>query len=94
MISPRLFHWESQSTTTERSPTGQRYVHHERLGSSVHLFLRETKEADGLLGPPAYLYAGTIRYVSHESERPLRIIWRLDHDLPGDLFHAARVAAG
>ena len=93
-ISPRLFHWESQSTTTERSPTGQRYVHHERLGSSVHLFLRETKEADGLLGPPAYLYAGTIRYVSHESERPLRIIWRLDHDLPADLFHAARVAAG
>jgi len=93
-ISPRLFHWESQSTTTERSPTGQRYLHHERLGSSVHLFIRETKEADGLLGPPAYLHAGTMRYVSHESERPLRVIWRLDHDLPADLFHAAKVAAG
>jgi hypothetical protein len=33
-----------------------------------------------------------MRYVSYQSERPMRIIWRLDHDLPADLFHAARVA--
>ena len=28
-ISPLLFHWESQSGTTQASPTGQRYIHHE-----------------------------------------------------------------
>jgi len=27
-LGPSLFHWESQSTTTAASPTGQRYIHH------------------------------------------------------------------
>ena len=93
-ISPELFHWESQSTTTERSPTGQRYINHQTQGSTVHLFVRESKESDGLLGPPAYLYAGPMRYVSHESERPMRVVWKLEHQLPAELFLVAKVAAG
>lgn len=93
-VSPNLFHWESQSTTSERSPTGQRYVNHAREGKTVHLFVRETKEADGLLGPPPYLYAGPMAYVSHQGERPLRVLWNLEHALPGELFHVAKVAAG
>ncbi|MBY3555760.1 DUF3427 domain-containing protein, partial [Modestobacter lapidis] len=45
-ISPTLFQWESQNATAEKSATGQRYVHHRDLGTSVHLFVRETKTAD------------------------------------------------
>lgn len=60
-ISPTLFQWESQSATSEASPTGQRYVNHRERGSSVHLFFRESKDADGDLGAPAYLYAGQPR---------------------------------
>lgn len=93
-LSPSLFQWESQSQTTESSPTGQRYINHERHGSTVHLFLRESKEADGDLGAPPYLYAGPMTYVRHTGERPMRIVWRLDHELPADVFHAARVAVG
>jgi hypothetical protein len=33
-----LFHWESQSTTTASSPTGQRYIHHATRGSKVLLY--------------------------------------------------------
>jgi superfamily II DNA or RNA helicase len=91
-ISPTLFQWESQSTTAEKSPTGQRYINHRELGSSVHLFVRETKTADGTLGTPPYLYAGPMSYVSHTGERPMRILWQLEHALPADVFHAARVA--
>jgi hypothetical protein len=91
-ISPTVFQWESQSTTAEKSPTGQRYIHHLEMGSSVHLFVRETKTADGTLGTPPYLYAGPMTYVSHTGERPMRIIWQLDHALPADVFHAAKVA--
>ena len=40
-ISPDLFHWESQSTTSDTSPTGQRYINHQREGSHVLLFVRE-----------------------------------------------------
>ena len=93
-ITPELFQWESQSTTPADSPTGRRYVHHRQQGSTVHLFLRESKEADGDLGAPPYLYAGTMTYVSHTGERPMRILWRLDTPLPADVFHAAKVAAG
>jgi hypothetical protein len=93
-ISPSLFQWESQSMTTTASPTGQRYVNHVAQGSTVHLFVRETKEADGHLGAPAYLYAGPMTYVSHTGDRPMRILWKLEHELPADVFHGARVAVG
>jgi superfamily II DNA or RNA helicase len=93
-LSPRLFQWESQSTTSEASPTGQRYIHHRERGTSVHLFFRDTKEADGDLGAPPYLYAGPARYVSHQGDRPLRILWQLEYELPADVFHSAKVAAG
>ena len=32
-INESLFHWQSQSTTAENSPTGQRYIHHKERGS-------------------------------------------------------------
>lgn len=92
--SPSLFHWESQSTTPERSKTGQRYINHEQEGSTIHLFIRESKMDDPGLGAPPYLYAGPAHYVSHKWERPMKILWRLEHDLPGELFHVAKVAAG
>ncbi len=93
-VSPTHFQWESQNSTRANSPTGQRYIHHAARGSTVHLFLRETKETNGDLGAPPYLYVGTMRYLSHTGERPMRIQWHLDHPLPADVYHAARVAAG
>jgi superfamily II DNA or RNA helicase len=93
-ISPTLFQWESQSTTSEASKTGQNYVHHRERGTSVHLFFRESKEPDGDMGAPPYLYAGPASYVSHTGDRPMRILWKLNHELPADVFHAARVATG
>lgn len=92
-ITETLFQWESQSTTTSASATGQRYIHHEKRGSTVHLFVRETKVAEGNLGVPAYLYAGPMRYREHSGERPMRIIWQLAHPLPADMYSAARAIA-
>ena len=88
-----LFQWESQSTTRTESPTGQRYIHHAERGSTVHLFIRESKAQDGDLGAPPYLYAGPMAYQRHSGERPMRIIWRLEQPLPADMFQAARVIA-
>jgi uncharacterized protein DUF3427 len=92
-ITQQLFQWESQSTTSAASPTGQRYIHHAGRGSTVRLFVRESKESDGDLGAPPYLYAGPMKYVQHSGDRPMRIIWELEYPLPADVFHAARVAA-
>jgi superfamily II DNA or RNA helicase/HKD family nuclease len=91
-ISSRLFHWESQNLTSESSETGQRYIGHVARGSSVHLFVRETKE--GLLGASPYVYAGPASYVKHEGSRPMAIIWKLEHELPVELLERARLVAG
>jgi hypothetical protein len=87
-ISPSLIHWESQSVTRADSETGQRYQQHVARGSRVMLFARlRTDER-------AFWFLGPARYVSHRSERPMAVTWRLDHSLPGDLFavFAAAVA--
>ncbi|MEV5763602.1 DUF3427 domain-containing protein [Micromonospora sp. NPDC052213] len=92
-ITDTLFQWESQSTTSSASATGQRYIHHASRGSTVHLFVRETRIADRDLGAPAYLYAGPMTYREHTGDRPMRIIWRLHHPLPADMYAAARAIA-
>ncbi|MGC4805111.1 DUF3427 domain-containing protein [Micromonospora sp. DT233] len=92
-ITERLFQWESQSTTSVASATGQRYVNHEEQGSTVHLFVRQTRVPDRDLGAPTYLYAGPMTYRSHSGDRPMRIVWELAHPLPGDMYSAARTIA-
>ncbi|HET9692173.1 MAG TPA: DUF3427 domain-containing protein, partial [Acidimicrobiales bacterium] len=86
-ISPDLVHWESQSSTSPDSPTGQRYQQHRRLGSSVLLFGRLSVD------DRAFWCLGPATYVSHEGSRPMAITWRLRHPLPGDLFEQFAAAA-
>jgi hypothetical protein len=88
-ISPTLFHWESQSTTTVASPTGQRHING---GSTVLLFVRDEYKDD--LGTSPYLFLGPATYVQHTGERPIAITWRLAHSMPTDFFSSASVAAG
>jgi hypothetical protein len=86
-ISPREFHWESQSTTSVASPTGQRYIRHAERGSRVLLFARETSEQR------AFLYLGPALYVHHSGDRPISIVWRLEWELPPQFFLEARAVS-
>lgn len=81
-INEVLFHWQSQSTTSEDSATGQRYIHHRERGSRVLLFVREFK-TDRIAGDAAaYSYLGTASYIKHEGSRPMNITWKLDRPIP------------
>jgi superfamily II DNA or RNA helicase len=81
-INEWLFHWQSQSTTGEKSPTGQRYIHHKERGSKVLLFVREFKKDHVSGEAEAYTYLGTANYVKHEGEKPMNITWKLDAPIP------------
>jgi hypothetical protein len=81
-INEWLFHWQSQSTTAERSSTGKRYIHHKEQGSRVLLFVREFKADRITNGAEAYTYLGTANYVKHDGEKPMNITWRLDAPIP------------
>ena len=87
-ISPELIHWESQSATASDSPTGRRYIHQLEQATNVVLFarLRTTERAFWCLGPATY--------VSHDGDRPIAFVWRLQRHLPAELYtsFAAAVA--
>lgn len=80
-INEWLFHWQSQSTTSAESPTGQRYINHKKLGSKVLLFVRENKK-DMYENAETYTFLGTVNYVRHDGSNPMNIIWKLDNPIP------------
>lgn len=87
LISHDLFHWQSQSNTSEQSATGQRYIRHAEMGYTPLLFVRETKTlASGLTSPYAFL--GPCQYESHVGSRPMSITWRLKYSVPAHLYRA------
>ena len=90
-ISPDLFHWESQSTTSIASDTGQRYLNHAQRDSSILLFVRQHKTDE--FGTAPYVLLGPARYVQHTGERPIAITWKLQTPMPADFFAAATVVA-
>ena len=88
-LSQTEFHWESQNSTSPATPTGRRYL----AGTSrVLLFVRrKRKDERGVTVP--YTFLGPVRYRSHESERPMRIVWSLDRPMPEDWFEQVKVVA-
>jgi superfamily II DNA or RNA helicase len=89
-IDEALFHWQSQSTTSDTSKTGERYINHRKLGSKVLMFVREYKTEGGITSP--YNYLGTANYVSHSGSRPLSVIWKLENEMPVTLLKKANKA--
>ena len=85
-VSRSIIHWESQSTTRERSATGLRYRNHERDGRSILLFARERAD------DRAFWFLGPATYRGHVGEKPMAITWELDVPLPGDLYAAFAAA--
>lgn len=88
-ISDRLFHWQSQSTTSEESATGRRYINHAQTGNTVLLFVRENRKLEDGLSVP-YSFLGPIRYVGHTGSRPMSITWELDFPIPVNLLEESK----
>ncbi len=82
-INDRLFHWQTQSRTSEDSPTGQRYIHGSEKGITFLLFVREYTN-DKILpsAREAYTFLGKARYRSHEGSCPMSIVLELERPIP------------
>lgn len=93
-ISDTLFHWQSQSTTSEFSPTGQRYINHRRTGNQILLFVRESKQ-DEYGNTMPYTCLGLVDYLSHTGSKPMSITFRLHEPIPAkQLRMTDKVQAG
>jgi len=56
------------------------------------LSVRQRTQQRGVTSP--YVFLGPVDYESHEREKPMRIIWRLDHPMPPELWSEVKLAAG
>lgn len=79
-INEWLFHWQSQSTTADTSPTGQRYINHKATGNKILLFVREFKNDN--FGTGSYNFLGLADYVKHDGSKPMNITWKLLRPIP------------
>ena len=87
-------------TVTGRSAAGKghpipnrRYQEHVRRNWRILLFVRQTeRDARGITS--SYLFLGPVRYIEHEREKPMRIIWELERPMPPEFFARVKVAAG
>jgi len=75
-VSRDLFHWETQSTTSVQSKTGQRYLSQRENGINVAMCVRSSKKnSNGQTAP--YTFIGLADYVTHTGDRPIAITWKL-----------------
>lgn len=79
-INEWLFHWQSQSTTSETSPTGKRYISKKKGSGHALLFVREQKS--DIYGAQPFVFLGPVYYVKHEGSRPMNVTWRLEQPIP------------
>lgn len=92
-VSPELFDWESQSTTSQASPTGKRYLNQNPASTDVVLAVRNAPEDE--LGTAAFTLLGTADLVSHHGDRPIQIRWKLRRSMPPHvLSQAAAIDVG
>jgi superfamily II DNA or RNA helicase len=83
-INETLFHWQSQSRTRDKSPTGQRYINHRATGNTIFLFVRENRSNSNNLTEP-YHFLGSADYVSNRGSKPMSITWKLHNPMPAYL---------
>lgn len=91
-INDELFHWQSQSTTSAQSKTGNRYTNHIQMGSNVMLFVREYKKTK--LGTAPYTFLGLADFVNAEGSKPMNIIWKLRKPIPAKYLKTHMILAG
>jgi len=74
-IDGQTFHWQSQNSTTPEKKRGNELINHQKLGITVHLFIRESK----LSGSKAasFTYFGEVTYAGHKGSAPMSINWRV-----------------
>ena len=87
-ISRELMHWESQANTAQHHADGQNLIHHQERGYTILVFARGQKKRNNVTVP--FTFLGPVDRVSHESERPIKMVWRLRHAMTVEMFEDNR----
>jgi superfamily II DNA or RNA helicase len=87
-VSATRLHWESQSTTSRQSPTGQNYLQFLERGYTILFFVRLERKVEGETAP--FVFVGPAeRLIGAEGDRPIRMVWELTYPMPAGLLEYA-----
>jgi superfamily II DNA or RNA helicase/HKD family nuclease len=75
-IDEKTFHWQSQNSTKPESSRGQAIIEQARLGTKIHLFVRENKLEAGKAA--RFIYYGQLRYESHSGSAPISVVFKVE----------------
>ena len=90
-ISRTKLHWQSQSGTSQDSERGKGYIHFKERGYVV-LFFARLKKRQGKETSPFVFLGPVSDLLSYEGDRPVSMVWELEHPMPAHLFEHARPA--
>lgn len=79
-INEWLFHWQSQSKTSDRTSVGKRYTERKKGNGHALLFVRDRKSDS--FGAQPFVFLGPVYYVQHQGSRPMSITWKLEYQIP------------
>jgi superfamily II DNA or RNA helicase/HKD family nuclease len=86
-ISPSRFHWQSQNSAGSSTSAGKRYLESGENGWTFQLFVRTDPNSP-------YIACGPVRLVGAHGDKPMNIIWELEHPLTARLFQQFSVLRG
>lgn len=87
-LSPDLFHWESQNKVSQRSPTGQAYIHGTQ---TMLLFVRQqNKFPEDKTRTMGYRYLGEVTLSKYTGNQPMEIEWKMKTPMPPSLLEYAK----
>ena len=83
-IDLKAFSLFVRTGTARHHADGQNLLHHREKGYTVLVFARGQKKRNTVTLP--FTCLGPADLVSDESERPIRMVWRLKHPMPVEMF--------
>lgn len=87
-INATRLHWESQSTISRASTTGQNYLQFEARGYTILFFARLERQIDGETAP--FIYLGPAKsLITAQADRPIQMVWELRYPMPALLLEEA-----
>jgi len=91
-ISEKLFHWQSQSRTSDTSPTGQRYINQRKNKNKILLFVREYRSENSITSP--FYFLGKANYISNSGSKPISIVWEMEDRIPAFILKKSNKVVG
>lgn len=91
-LNEEIFHWQSQNSTSPKTPKGLSYIKHQQMGKKILLFVRE-QNIDEYNVTMGYIFLGEANLQNHSGSKPMNIEWLLREPIPSYLLKESQKLA-